>query len=141
MISSLDEYYTKSTDTINIETVEHIDPLSQTINPNPYKLPDNVIFNHLSTSEAEKNCLILARLGIIVTPEEMVRIGRVFRNNIASFMTFFICPAIDVTSAVDGIANDIRSGLQSRLTSKLSNSNAIPFKGNIIFIITTPPSL
>jgi len=132
MISSIDEYYTKSIDTIKREPAEPVDPLAQTINPNPYKLPDNVIFNHLSTSEAEKNCHILARLGIIITPEEMVRIGRVFKNNIASFMTFFIRPAIDVTSAVDEVANDIRGGLQSRLTSKLSNSNAIPFKGNII---------
>lgn len=97
--------------------------------PNGFTLPDNAIFQSLSTSSSQvkTNVAILHQLGVTLSEEDMARVSRIFLCKTSVLMGFVRIPERDINlyEILDIADTEITRGLNQRtgLTSQ-GNQNA-----------------
>jgi hypothetical protein len=93
-----------------------------------FALPDNAIFQSLSTAPAQvkTNVGILQKLGVTLTEEEMARVSRIFQSNTGALMKFARTPQgdLDLFEILDIADYEVSKGLGQR--TGMSSTGADP---------------
>ena len=83
-----------------------------------FSLPDNAIFQSLSTSgsQVKTNVAVLKQLGVTLTEEDMARVSRIFQCRTALLMSFVRSPERDINlyEILDIADTEISRGLNQR---------------------------